>query len=261
MLTLLLLAVGLILPADSIQKSLNGHEGAFVLIDCASGETYRSSAAACAERLPPCSTFKIWNTAIGLQLGEISRADEPFWKWDGTKQRLDAWNKDLTLKEAYDASCVPAFQALARKTGHDRMQLWLDKIGYGDKDISAGVDEFWLPAHTRKKTVLISPDEQAQLIRKLVLGQLPFSPKTLQVLKEVMFIKKTDRGSFYGKTGTSGTYIDEDGTFRVGVGWFVGYVESGGKTYAFATVLKSKGIAGKDARAATESILAGQGLL
>lgn len=261
MLALLLCAVGLTVPSDSIHRALNGHEGAFVLIDCASGAASRSDVAACAERLPPCSTFKIWNTAIGLELKEISRPDEPFWKWDGTKQPYEAWNRDLTLKEAYDASCVPAFQALARKTGKERMQEWIDKIGYGDKDLSAGVDNFWLPAHERKKTVIISPDEQAELIRKLAQGQLPFSAQTLRVLKEVMFIEKTEQGSLYGKTGTSGTYINADGTFRTGVGWFAGYVESGGKTYAFAAVLKSKGITGKDARAVVESILVQQKLL
>ena len=48
------------------------------------------------------------------------------------------------------------FQELARKLGAGRMQEWIDTIGYGDRDTSAGVDLFWLPAPGHK-SILISP--------------------------------------------------------------------------------------------------------
>lgn len=64
------------------------------------------------------------------------------------------------------APCVPAFQALARQIGPERMQSWIAKLGYGDRDTSAGIDVFWLPAKGRN-TILISPVEQAQLMHRL----------------------------------------------------------------------------------------------
>ena len=114
--------------------------------------------------MAPCSTFKIWNTLIGIESGIISSPDQPFYQWDGEKRSISAWNRDLTLREAFQASCVPAFQNLARQIESERMQYWLDRIEYGDRDTSAGIDVFWLPSKGRK-TILISPTEQAQLVK------------------------------------------------------------------------------------------------
>ena len=203
----------------------------------------------------PCSTFKIWNTLIGLETGAIKSADQAFYKWDGETRAVSEWNRNLTLKEAFQASCVPAFQNLARTIGSVKMQGWLDKIGYGDRDMSAGIDIFWLPAKGRK-TILISAGEQARLMCKLVTGKLPFREQSLAVLKDVMTVTKTDRGVLYGKTGSG---ADNDGTYNLG--WFVGYVESRGRAYAFACVVKGDGVQGKDARAIVEKIMEAQGLL
>ncbi len=252
----LFLASSLAIPADTVSKAFNGHLGAFVLIDCSSGETFRSDAARCAEKVAPCSTFKIWNSAIGLETGVISDPDELFWKWDGTKRWLETWNKDQTLRSAFAASCVPAYQSLARQIESARMQEWLDKIAYGNRDISAGLDVFWLPKPPERKTILISADQQALMLARLVGGKLPFSAKTLAALKSIMTLQTTTRGTLYGKTGTGG---DEKGDYNLG--WFVGYVESSGQTYTFACLLKGRGVAGKDARAATEMILTDRGLL
>ncbi|MFZ4682653.1 MAG: penicillin-binding transpeptidase domain-containing protein [Terrimicrobiaceae bacterium] len=253
---LLFMASALAIPTDSIQKAFAGHSGAFVLIECSSNETFRSDAAACAERLAPCSTFKIWNSAIGLESGAIADPDALFWKWDGTKRWLETWNADQTLRSAFAASCVPAYQDLARRIGRERMQEWLDKIGYGDRNISSGLDVFWLPQPPDRKTLLVTPDEQALMIARLVGGKLPFSVKTLAAVKSIMQLQTTEHGTLFGKTGTGG---DEKGNYNMG--WFVGYVESAGKTHAFACLLKGHGVMGKDARAATEDILKRQGLL
>ena len=87
-------------------------------------------------------------------------------------------------------------------------------------------------------------------------GEVPFSKASLAALKKLMFIKKTDRGILYGKTG-SGT--NDDGTFVLG--WFVGYTESQGKTYAFACVAQGRNVMSKNARDIAESVFAKQGLL
>ncbi len=129
------------------------------------------------------------------------------------------------------------------------MQSWIDRIGYGDKDISAGIDAFWLPAPGRK-TILISPMEQALLMRKLLKGELPFSESSISVLKELMLIEKTEGGDLYGKTG-SGT--DARGIFTLGL--FVGFVESKGKKCVFACCVSGENVMSKQARSMVESIL------
>lgn len=240
-------------PESTLRKAFQGRHGAFVLIDCASGKSFQSDPAACAEKVAPFSTFKIWNSAIGLETGLVQDPDAPFWAWDGQKRWLEAWNKDQTLRSAMAASCVPAYQALARQIGPERMQKWLDLIGYGDRDITAGIDIFWLdpPDH---KPLLITPTQQARLIAKLVNGEVPFSNKTRTALKSIMTLKTTDHGILYGKTGSG----ERDGSAW---GWFVGYVESAGKTFAFACLLKDQDVTGKDARKATERILGDAKLL
>ena len=238
-----------------VRKAFSGRQGAFVLIECSSGAVTTFHPRMAEKPLPPCSTFKVWNALIGLESGIISSPDEAFYQWDGVKRAFPAWNRDLTVKQAFQASCVPAFQNLARRIGPVRMQTWIDRIGYGDQDISAGIDVFWLPAKDRR-TILISPAQQAELMRKLVTGQLPFSRASLSVLRKIMRTRKTDRGILYGKTGSG---ANNTGTFVLG--WFVGYVTSNGRTYAFACTVQGENAMGKDARTVVETILEKQRLL
>ena len=229
--------------------------GALVLIDCSSGQAQTYNADAADSRLPPCSTFKIVNALIGIEEGLVTSPQQSFYQWDSVERSIPAWNQDLSFRQAFQASCVPAFQNLARQIGAKRMQKWLHKLEYGNGNISAGIDVFWLPSKGRE-TIMISPVEQAELMRRIISGNTPFSPSSLATLKELMFVKKTDRGSIYGKTG-AGT--DDKGTFVLG--WFVGYVEHKGKTYAFACVAQGKNVMSKQARAIVEQVLQKEGIL
>jgi beta-lactamase class D len=243
------------LPMKTIETLLAGREGTLVVIDCEDGKTSMFPHQMAGQKFAPCSTFKIWNTIIGLENGIISSADEPFYTWDGEKRFIADWNQNLTLKQAFQFSCVPAFQELARKIGPERMQAGLDSIGYGDRNISAGIDVFWLP-ETNRKTILISPLEQAKLMRKLATGQVPFSKKSQEVLREIMTARSTLRGTLFGKTGSSGKGPDGKS-----IGWYVGYIESNGKSYAFACLLKGQDVMGKDARAVVEAVAEKEGWL
>jgi len=238
---------------DIVKKSFAGNNGAIVIIDCTSEKVYDFFPAASSEMLAPCSTFKIWNTLIGLECGLISKPEEKFYFWDGKKRSIEDWNQNLTLKEAFKVSCVPAFKDLAKKIGLENMKIWIDKISFGNKNISAGIDCFWLPQEDGNE-IKITPLEQAKLLAKFINKQLPFSEKSEKILKELMKEKETIHGIFYGKTGSA---ADSSGNYTLG--WFIGFVESQGETFAFACAIKGK--MGKDARAIMEAILSKQGLL
>ena len=240
---------------STAKEAFGGLRGALVVIECSSGHTMTYCPDVAATPVPPCSTFKIVNALIGLESGIISSTDAQFYKWDGIERAIPAWNHDLTLQEAFQASCVPAFQNLARQIGPERMQSWIDKIRYGNRDISAGCDVFWLPFKGRD-TIMISPVQQAGLMQRIVSGEIPFSKASLETLKKLMFIKKTAKGGLYGKTG-SGT--DASDVFVLG--WFVGYVESNERTYAFACVAQGKNVMSKNARAIVETVFEKKGLL
>lgn len=237
----------------TFQHCFGNRQGCFILVRCSDGKTVEFNPAGCDEKLPPCSTFKIWNTLIGLETGLIDRPDAPFYQWDGQKRFMAEWNRDLTLQEAFRVSCVPAYQSLARRIGAERMQSWLDKIQYGDRDISAGIDVFWLSS-AKRKTLLITPREQALLLRQLALGQLPFSPKSRATLETIMEVRALDHGHLYGKTGSG---VDAAGSNNLG--WFVGYLRDTQESYAYACVLQGENQTGKDARALVEAIVTESG--
>lgn len=233
---------------ELIKKTFNRTNGCFILITRSTGNMICFNPQGCMEKLPPCSTFKIWNTLIGLETGLIISAEDTFYKWDGETRLIPEWNKNLTLRQAFEVSCVPAFQELARKIGEERMKLWIEKINYGDCDISSGVDIFWLP-RTGKKSLLITPLQQTELILNLVSKRLPFSPESLEILKDIMVVREDDEGTLYGKTGTG---ADEKG--KNNLGWFVGYFKRNREIYTFSCVVKGENLMGKNARVLVEKI-------
>ncbi|MCG3175295.1 MAG: putative beta-lactamase YbxI [Candidatus Omnitrophica bacterium] len=254
---ILLLLIPSVSGAQEMSRPLyKAYNTALVVHDRSTEKTDRINPELCARRVTPCSTFKIYNTLIGLELGLLKAPDDPWYQWEGVHRDIEAWNKDLTLREAFGVSAVPAFQGLARQIGAGRMKEYIEKIGYGSEDISAGIDTFWLPS-ANTKPILISADEQVALLNKLLDGRLPFSEKNISVLRDIMRVVKTDRGVLYGKTGSG---ADAEGEWSLG--WFVGFLESGGKTYVFACdITGGENPSGRVAREIVEETFKARGLL
>ncbi|RDD31525.1 penicillin binding protein transpeptidase domain-containing protein [Prosthecochloris sp. ZM] len=243
--------------AGQLDRSLfRGYDTAFVLHNSSTGQTESVDPELSARRLSPCSTFKIYNTLFGLELGLIKGADDPWYTWDGVQRDIEAWNHDLTLRESFRASAVPAYQVLARQIGPDRMKTFIDKIGYGTGDMASGIDTFWLP-RPGKTSIMISANEQVSLLNKLLEGKLPFSKEHVAILKDIMLVKETCRGKLYGKTGSG---MDEEGHWNLG--WFVGFIESGGEVHIFAcNITDGDNPSGLIAREIVIEVLNAKGLL
>ncbi len=262
MLSVVPLAQALPVTEQAARAAFGPNEGALVVIEVKSGEVFRFNPKLAAQPLPPCSTFKIWNSLIGLEEGIIKDVDAPFWKWDGEKRFLPAWNQDQTWRSAFTASCVPAFQDLARRIGAERMQAWLDRLGYGNRDMAGRPDAFWLP-RAGEKTIMTSADGEAALMAKLLRGELPVRPSSVVMLKEVMKLEQTPRGTLYGKTGSGliGSADGPEGRIDFDLGWLVGFIERDGQTFAYACVVRGPGLYSPDARRITETIFSQSGIL
>lgn len=168
----------------------------------------------------PASTFKIFNSLVSLQ--EKSVADEyEVIKWDSVDYGWDVWHKDYDMKQAMPYSCVWFYQELARRTGEEKMQLWLDSVGYGNKTMGADIDLFWLEGDLK-----ISASEQIAFINKLIKKDLPFDKKHQQTVKELMLVDSTETYQLYAKTGWGMTTPE--------IGWYVGFVEKAGNTWIFS---------------------------
>lgn len=175
----------------------------------------------------PASTFKIPNSLIGLETAVIDT--HYIFRWDGKKRRLAQWEKDLNLKQAFAVSCVPCYQELARKIGPERMKDYLERFNYGQMDVHPeNIDLFWLEGNSR-----ITPRQQVEFLQRLNEGKLPVSATTLAIMKEIMINEKTRTYILRGKTGWS---IRNGNNY----GWFVGWIETGGKTCYFATLVEPK---------------------
>jgi beta-lactamase class D len=209
-----------------LEKNFQGFKGAFALYDLNGNQYIRYNPERCAEQFIPASTFKITNSLIGLETGVIP--DEHYViKWDGIQNVIPSWNQDNTLETAIQNSVVWYYQELARRVGKEKMQHYVDAARYGNQNISGQIDTFWLEGELR-----ISADEQVEFLKRLYIGDLPFSQKSINIVKEILVLEEAESYTLSGKTG-SGQRITPH------VGWFVGYLETNGNVYFFATNLES----------------------
>ena len=206
----------------------NKVDGCFGLFDNGTGQftiynlsRYRDSS------YLPASTFKIVNSLIGLQTGKIS-SDSMVIKWDGIKRRVDDWNKDLTMYEAFRVSAVPYYQEVARRIGKDTMQRWLDTLSYGTKKIISKVDSFWLD-----NSLKIKPDEELGLVKELYFNQLPFFKSYQETVKRAMLFENNSNYRLGYKTGWG---FNERGH---SIGWIVGWIEENKHPYFFVLNIES----------------------
>ena len=172
----------------------------------------------------PASTFKILNALISLETGVI-QDDISVLTWDGITREIPAWNRDTNLRQAFKDSTVWFYQVLARKNGHERMQKFVEQVGYGNRQIGtpAQIDHFWLDGPLQ-----ITPKQEIEFLQRLERNDLPFSQHTLELVKDIMIIEKTPDHTLRGKTGWI-TSVNPN------IGWIVGYLEQNNNVYFFAT--------------------------
>jgi beta-lactamase class D len=206
----------------------NQAEGCFALMNNATGKftvynlsRYRDSS------YLPASTFKIVNSLIGLQTGIIS-SDSMVIRWDGVQRRVNEWNKDLTMYDAFRVSAVNYYQEVARRIGKDTLQYWLDLLAYGTKKITSPVDSFWLD-----NSLKITPDEQLGLVKRLYFDQLPFHKYNQEIVKRAMLFEDNSNYRLGYKTGWG---FNETGRH---IGWVVGWIEENRHPWFFVLNIES----------------------
>jgi len=202
--------------------------GTFALLNNADANFIISDTAVYRKRYPPASTFKIVNSLIGLETGRIFD-EKMVIPWDGVERSFPNWNKDLNMAEAFEYSCVPYYQEVARRIGRDTMQYWIDTLSYGNKNISGAIDSFWL-----NNTLQISPDEQLGLVKRLYFGQLPFQKRTQEIVKKVMLRESNTLYQLSYKTGWTKSAPNQN------IGWVVGWIEENRHPYFFVLMMESK---------------------
>ena len=216
------------LDADALFRQ-SDTTGTIVIHDLRRDRVLTYNAARAATPYSPASTFKIMNSLIGLDSGAVADIDHDKLPWDGKVWLVggkavlpEACNADVPLRVAFPNSCVPAYQALARRVGSPAYQRYLTASHYGNADSSGPVDRFWLNGRLQ-----ISANQQIDFLKGLVQRTLPFSPAAFDGVDRLTVIERTAGYTLHAKTGWADSA-------QPAVGWLVGWVERGGDNYLFA---------------------------
>jgi beta-lactamase class D len=208
----------------------DGTAGAFVAYDVASRSLVASDAQRSAQAILPASTFKVANSIIALETGVVADPDKDVFKWDGVTRGFPDWNRDHTLRTAIAASAVPVYQEIARRVGRERMQALVDKLDYGNRDISgAPIDYFWLSGNLR-----ISPLQQIEFLDRLRRGALDVSKRSQDLTRDLLPITKVGSAIIRAKSGLIGVDDKSPNGAVATVGWLVGWAERDSKETVFA---------------------------
>lgn len=185
----------------------------------------------CEKEVSPLSTFKIVSALAGLENNVLENQTSTM-EYSGVKYPIDTWNSNLTLKEAFETSCVWYFRQVVDMVGEENIHAMLKEIQYGNCDISEWngsetnslpeLNGFWL-----ESSLEISPKQQVVMLNYIFGSKNNFSTDNLEELKNIMHIAELDNGSLYGKTGSG---ID-------GKAWFVGFIEKSDNKIYFAIYL------------------------
>ncbi len=107
------------------------------------------------------------------------------------------------------------------------MKKYVNDFDYGNRDISGGLDQFWLRGNMR-----ISTDEQIAFLRKVYENKLPVSEHSTHILKKTMLIESSENYKLFAKTGA----VRQNEKL---IGWYVGFIEQNGNVYYFASNIES----------------------
>ncbi len=206
----------------------NGLNGTAVIYDTSNRRYTIYNRNLAVTRSSPCSTFKIISSLIALENGILEPEDSTR-EWSGEIFWNEDWNKDIDFSEAFRTSCVWYYRQVIDDIGKDMMQKELEKLQYGNCDISdwegrlntnnnnRALTGFWI-----ESSLMISPKEQVEVMERIFGDNSEYSEETQNELKQVMLVSEQEQTDIpiYGKTGmgkADGIVVDA---------WFTGFAES-----------------------------------
>lgn len=241
----------------ALDPKVGGPGTCLVLKDVARGsELYRYGAdAVCDRALPPCETFQVPLTVIGLSDGKVKPGE--VWKWDGKVQPYKAWEHDMDLGGAWRSGAQWWFRRLALAIGPDRFKQALSSFHYGQGAPLGRPDSFWMgPA--AGGGLYLSTRNQADILRKLARAKLPAKAGAQGVVQGQMADSVRGQTQLYdlGASCPSNAQSSRD------VSWWIGRIRGAKTDFVFALSIESANpLSGREIRSRMLPILTGAGLL
>jgi beta-lactamase class D len=170
------------------------------------------------EMYSPNNTFYLYESLIGLESGNIKDSTD-IYSWDFVRYPNENWNQDQHLSMALKYQTEWYFKQVAKTIDTSKMQSWLNLIGYGNKDISGGIDQFW-----KNNSLKISIKQQFDLFKRLYYYNLPFSFDYLKFIRKTFVKNRLTNKNLYSFR-TKGMNNNKP------MIWYLGYVEFLNNTY------------------------------
>ncbi len=234
---------------EELGSHFDGSPGCFVLYDREADAWTVCGLERASVRVSPNSTYKIYDALLGLESGVIGPGRSQM-AWDGTNYSIDAWNAGQDLNSAMKNSVNWYFQSIDRQAGEEKVREFVDRIGYGNRDLSGEFPSYWM-----ESSLKISPVEQVELLQKFDQNRFGLPGEQVQAVKNALLLESAGGARLYGKTGTGQVGSGDRN------GWFVGYVEKPGNTCYFAAYICGGGdTGGTRAAGAAMGILADLGV-
>ena len=179
-------------------------------------------------KVSPVGTFHLYEALIGLESGIIKDTSQTL-SLDPTEPRYPNlfWNEDQTVYTALKHQTPWYFKKIATNIKYDKMQNWLTLMGYGNKDVSGGIDAFWL-----NSSLLITPRQQFDFLKRLYYYNLPFSFENMRFIRHAFTCTKLKNKNLY-------TLKVSDYQNGKQLSWYIGYVEYINNTYLFVHCIES----------------------
>ena len=157
----------------------------------------------CRTRVSPNSTFKVISALIGIH-NQVVTSEDSKMGYDGMNYPVDAWNADLRLEDAFRSSCIWYFRKVIEEVGQETIQEELNKLDYGNCDISewsgSGVNSFpELNGFWIESSLLISPIEQVEVLHKIMEGEIIYTESEIEILKSIMLLEASDSKKYMEK--------------------------------------------------------------
>jgi beta-lactamase class D len=238
-----LIAAAMLVLLPCIAADAAADAACTLIVDAANGAVQLRAGDRCDERLTPASTFKVPLALIGFDSKILIDRDRPAWPFrDGYADWDPVWKRTTTPTTWMRDSVVWYSQELTRRLGAEQFQKYVDRLEYGNRDLSGdpgrgnGLTHAWLGTSLR-----ISAAEQVAFIRRLIRRELPVSRSATARTMGIMPEKIVGGWRIKGKTGTGPRRLADGTNDRSRqVGWFVGWATRGARTLVFARLIEDE---------------------
>jgi beta-lactamase class D len=218
-----LLALCTLLALPSTQAA----EICTVISDTASGKPLLERGD-CRTRVTPASTFKIAISLMGYDAGFLKDAHAPSLPYrPGYVDWQPAWRQPTDPEKWMRDSVVWYSQQVTLALGAGRFQAYVRQFGYGNANVAGDAEHDGLTLSWIGSSLQISPREQIDFLGRLVRRELGVSAHAYAMTAALTRFGTVAGWELHGKTGASS-----------GWGWYVGWVSRGGRTLAFARLVR-----------------------